>query len=308
MKKIIAGFLLLCACGNWSNSDLEYVYALPQKDALKSQLGSETAMQGVRRDPLLGEHSDVYDSTVKASDKFNEFLDGILTGLDTLRTIPPTKREENKRIWGPYQDQKHPGFEMKVEVVKLEEKRFEWTIQMGKRFANQFVVLGGGQFVPTESLRKGRGEFFFDATAAETLGISKEKPTDPDHVKVGYSTDTDPVIVEVDSRLGATTTVGYDYNRYADSSAVFAYTVDGLADPDATKISAVAGWDTKTAGDVTYNILEGNNRGAMARQCWDTEQKIVHEMLVLPDGGVHQTGTAANCADVKMLKPLPPFP
>lgn len=308
MKKYLAGFLLLCACGNWSNSDLEYVYALPQRDTLKSQLGAQSAMQGVRRDPLLGEHSDVYESTKKASDEFNAFLDGVLTGLDTLRTIPPTKREDNKRIWGPYQDQKNPGFEVKVEVVKVEDKRFQWSLQMGKRFANDFVVVGGGKFVPTESLRKGRGDFFFDAVTAHALLGTTKKAGDPDKIDVGYSTDTDPVIVEVDFTVGTTTTVGYDYNRYADSSAAFTYTVGGLPDPDATKISAVAAWDAKTAGDVVYNVLEGNNRGAMARQCWDADQKIVHELLMLPDGGVYQTGSATNCATVPTLQPLPPFP
>lgn len=309
MKKYLAGVLLLCACGNWSNSDLEYVYALPQKDALKSQVGATgTAMQGVRRDPLLGEHSDTYEKTRAGSDAFNDFLDGVLTGLDTLRMIPPTRREENKRIWGPYQDEKNPGFEVRVEVVKIEDRHFEWSFEMGERFANQFVVIAHGKFLASESLRKGRGDFFFNGAAAQTLGIPKEKPEDPDRIDVGYSTATDPVMVEVSLTYGTTNMVGYDYNRYADGSAAFTYTVGGLMDPKATKVDAVAAWNSKTAGEGVFRVLEGTERGLAGRQCWDEQQKIVHEHYMLPDGGVYQTGSATSCVDVPELEALPPFP
>ena len=309
MKKFIAVSVLMCACGNWSNEDIVYLYALPEKDVLKSQLGAmDSTGQGVRRDPLLGEDAGHYASTKKGSDEFNAFLDLVLGGLDALRSIHPTKREDNKRIWGPYPDDKNPGFDIRVEIVKVTERHFKWSIGARKRGNEVFTTIGGGKFVPTASLKEGRGDFFFDGVAARNLYGRMKNAGDPDRIDVGYWTDSDPVIVEAAVDFGPMTMFGYDYNGYVDQSAVLTFTVGGLGDPDATKISALAAWNPKTAGEVVYSILEGNNRGAMARQCWNEDQKIVHELLMLPDGGVYQAGNDADCVTVPVLKPLPPFP
>lgn len=309
MKKIIALSLLACACGDWSNEDIEYLYALPQKDLLKSQLGDMASTgQGVRRDPLLGADAGVYRETKEASDGFNDLVDGVLTGLDTLRSIHPTKREKNKRIWGPYPDEKNPGFDVKAEIVRVTEKRFEWSLQARKRGTETFTTLAGGKFVPTVSLRKGRGDFFFDAKASHELyGTTKKNPTDPDSAVFEYSTDSDPLIVHLGFDVGGTpTVVAYEVNTYADGSGVFAFTADGLPDPNATRISAVAAWDVTTAGEVSYTILEGNYRTAMARSCWDKNQTVVYEWGNWP--GAPVAGNPNDCVAVKTLQPLPPTP
>lgn len=307
MRITIPLALLLCGCGNWSVEDLEYLYALPQKDALKSQLGSTgTTSQGLRRDALIGEPSDHYANAKKGNDEFNAFLDAVLTGLDGLRKIPPTTRAEGKRIWGPYPDQEHPGFDAKAEIVKTGEKTFEWSWQARKR-GGEFVELGGGKFVATESLRKGRGEFHFDGVAGHTLyGTMKMKPDDPDRVDIGYRTSEDPVIVEVtasnDAGMG-----GYDFNRYADNSAVLTFVASGFPGPEITKISSLAAWNSKTAGEINFVVLEGDAKGGMVRQCWDEGQKIVYEEGHMPDGGMGMAGNAADCAVVPVLQSLPPF-
>ncbi len=308
MRVAILFSLMLCACGDWSNQDLEYLYALPQKDQLKAELGAMSAGQGLRHDPLLGDHSDVYDGAVKASNDFNKFLDSILTGLDGLRAIHPTTRQATKRIWGPYADDKNPGFDVKAEIEKTGEKSYKWSLQARKRGTADFTTIAGGRFVATESLRKGQGDFFLDAVAASTLyGKMKEKPTDPDRVDFGYETSSDPVIVEIRAKVPSLTTpVGWDLNRYADGSGVFAFTVEGLMDPNATKISALVAYDAKGAGKVTYTILAGNYVGYAAEQCFDDAQKVIYEAGNWP--GAMPAGKQSDCAEVKGLINLPPFP
>lgn len=305
MKKLIALSLLACACGDWSNEDIEYLYALPQKDLLKSQLGDMASTgQGVRRDPLLGDTSNIYQATKTQAEKFNEFLDTVLTGLDTLRTIHPTKREKNKRIWGPYPDDQHAGFDSKVEIVKVSDKRFEWSIQARKRGTDSFTKLGGGWFEPTASLRKGRGSFSFDGSASDAL--YQESKNDFDSFEIGYKTDADPVIVEIDVTVGGVLSpFGWVYNGYADESAALTFTFDDVKDAGTQRLNILAAWDPTTAGEARYTVISGEAAGAIGLQCWDVAQKIVYEQVTLPDGGVYSNGPKASCVKVPELMPLP---
>jgi len=308
MRAAIVFCLMLCACGDWSNEDLEYLYALPQKDLLKSDLGDGMSGQGLRRDPLLGDTPKFYPEAKAYSTVFNTFVDGVLAGLDMLRTIHPTKREPTKRIWGPWPDDKHPGFDIKVEIEKTGDKRYQWRIQARKRGAAEFVTFGGGRFVASESLRKGRGDFFFDAVASNALyGTSKAKPEDPDRVDFGYSTDADPVIVQLEMKVPSLAVpVRYDLNRHADGAGIFAFTVEGLPDPNATKVMAFAGWSPTGAGRISYTVLAGNYAGAVAMQCLDTSEKVVFETANWP--GAVPAGRMEDCVAVPEFKSLPDFP
>ncbi|MBL8950603.1 MAG: hypothetical protein JNK82_07500 [Myxococcaceae bacterium] len=309
MRAALLLSLMFCACGNWSNEDVEYLYALPQKEALKSQL-SDTAStgQGLRHDPLIGDPVKYYAEAEANSAAFNALVENVLGGLDVLRTIAPTTREPNKRIWGPWPDDKNPGFDGRAEITKTGDKTYEWKVQARKRGTQTFTTIIGGQFVATETLRKGRGTFFFDAVAAHGVyGTTKAKPEDPDKVDFGYATDGDPVIVEIDVKVPQLTVpVRYQLNRYADAAGVFGFTADGLPDPNATKISAIYSWNAQRAGRIVYTVLAGNYAGAMAEQCWNTDQKVVFEFGNWAGGP--NAGNRSDCAEVAAYKDLPAFP
>src|SRR4051794_1016053 len=106
---------LLAACGgNFSNEDLEYLNALPTREALASKLPGTGTSSGSglaqRRDRLsVGDPSQLYLDTQKASTDFNNGLDGLLSLLENIRTVPPTTRELDRRIWGPFPDNNNPG-------------------------------------------------------------------------------------------------------------------------------------------------------------------------------------------------------
>src|SRR5687768_846689 len=86
MRTHIATMSLLmataCGGGNWSNQDLEFLHALPQREELRSKLPaaetSSSGLTGVRRDGLaVGDPSEVYADTKRSSDAFNGLLDAL---------------------------------------------------------------------------------------------------------------------------------------------------------------------------------------------------------------------------------------
>lgn len=305
MRIAIIAVLMLTACGTWSNEDLEYLYALPTKAELKSQLGTASTSQGLRRDPLsVGEDSPVYAQTKAQSDAFNTFIDNVLTNLESIRQFPPTTRLDNSRIWGPFRDDKNKGFEVKVEITRVDGSngtKYTWSIQL-RPIGGEYFTVAGGEFLPTVTLRKGSGAFFFDALTANTNLMQTGKPGDPDRIDFRYRTDTDPIIVELDFTFGGVKNVGYGFNGYADKSAVLAYTVSGQTDPNATKVSALAGWDSTTAGVMIYTILEGNYVGANVKQCWDASQKVSYVKESWAGG--QELGNPADCVALKDLLSL----
>jgi hypothetical protein len=298
----LAALLALSACGNWSDEDLEYLYALPQKEELKSQLtsgGNSTQM------PLLaGDPSKVFDDTKKQSEDFNNFVDGVLGGLDGIRMIPPTRREENARFWGPYPDSKNPGFDVMIEIHRESDDSFTWSLKARPR-AGTFVTLAGGTFKPTMSLRKGRGTFFLDAKAIHGLYMTSPKAGDPDRADFAYSTDTDPVIVTIDLEFGSVVNASYAFNGKADKSAVLQWQVEDPLNPNMSHVTYTVGWTAKTDGRADGTIDKGNWAGATFIECWD-ESHLVTYGKGYDDAGVpYEVGDIAKCIPKPELIALP---
>ncbi len=302
MKKLIACMLVLSACGTWSNEDLEYLYAIPRKEALRSQLGSTG---NTTQQPLsVGDPSQTYDKTKGESDQFNTFIDGILTALDFIRSIPPTTRKSDSRIWGPYPDEQNQGFDVRVVISRSDKMNYTWSIDMKKRGTEDYFTIGGGDFKATQTLRKGRGHMFFDAATANARLMKEMKASDPARVDIGYSTDTDPIIVEMDLAFDGGVTLGYAYNGNSDKSAVLQYVATNPADTNIRKASYVAGWTSNTAGRADFVVLEGAYVGGTGTECWDEGHTVVYAQGY--DGGARvEIGDKTKCAEPPELKPLP---
>lgn len=305
MRIAIASVLLMLAgCGNWYEDDLVFLYAVPQKDDLKSKL---TGTGNTTSQPLVsvGSPSETYDKTKKGSDDFNLFIDGVLAGLDAIRAINPTRREENARFWGPYPDKDHPGFDGQVEIHRSQiDGTYTWSYKMRPR-GGMFVTVAGGDFKPTVTLRKGQGKFFFDGIAARALLGVEKKPDDGDRVDIGYATDTNPVVVELQFIKDSTTNLVYAFNGYEDKSALLTYVGTDAMNPDVKKASFVVTWDAKTAGRADFLILEGKYAGGHGTECWDDAHLVVYAQGYDDAGMEVSVGDAGTCVVPKDLKPLP---
>ena len=95
-KRITSLTLVLAAalagCGNYSNEDLEYMNAVPDRDDLAANIPASR---------LLVNEAELSKTTHEVVATFNGLLNLFLGIVDTVRTYPPTRRLPNQRIWGP---------------------------------------------------------------------------------------------------------------------------------------------------------------------------------------------------------------
>src|SRR5262249_12855528 len=181
MKKKTPFFLfILAACaGNHSNQDVEFLAALPVRSELESKLPQQAAQSGVtgtRQDALsVGDPSTAYSDARAASDAFNSGLFWLLDLIDQIRLLPPSRREPDRRIWGPFPDHDHPGFIDEVVMERQEPGFFHYRIEIRRQDAppsEPWIPLVVGFFRGTGGARRGTGEVHLLAATVRAAGFS----------------------------------------------------------------------------------------------------------------------------------------
>src|SRR5512141_1702456 len=106
MKRFLPILLLgLSACGNYSNEDLDFQLALPQDGELEAKLPQAIS---------LNDSAEYYVTTRKVVTDFNAIARTLVGLVDKVRGISPTSRKGSQRTWGPWPDENHPGWQMRV--------------------------------------------------------------------------------------------------------------------------------------------------------------------------------------------------
>jgi hypothetical protein len=307
MKKIIACALVISACGTWSNEDLEFVYALPDKATLHSGAPGQTASssQGLTRQGLnVGDPSAVATETQTTSAKFNAFLDSVLDGLENIRQIPPTTRTTDARVWGPYTDSSHDGVQVQVVVERIDGGvEYDWALQY-RRTGEDFFTAGGGNYKPTVTLTEGVGEFGIDALGARNYFDAGDSG-DPDLLGVKYDTQDSPKLVQMIFTKGlddaGTNSLGYQFLQN-DAGEVHADFLATGNDPNITSLLYDVKWNQSGEGFANVAIVAGNwaDAGVSFTECWDTAQKVVFSNMIF-DGGPSPVGNPASCTKITDL-------
>ena len=148
MRSVLSALLLLLtACGNLSNEDVAFLEAIPHKGAFDVQVPrGDTAQTACS----VGT-ADVWNGARTTGDQVNNLLNGILALVDGIRSMSPTVRQVDCRVWGPFPDRNHPGVRFKVEICReLDAKGVPW------RWIYTFAASkNGAPFLPVLT-----GEFF----------------------------------------------------------------------------------------------------------------------------------------------------
>lgn len=171
---------LLSGCGNWSDEDAEFLASAPKKEDLTlSSLSTATSSTrataelapglGQRQDALLG-RSSIYDSVSAGVAAVNGLVAWLTTGLDAVRSLPPSVRESGKRVWGPYPDKGHPGLEVQI-AMRREDDGYRYELQWRQQGAAEFVTAILGHF-RGERAKGGSGDLTLDFDKAREVGIA----------------------------------------------------------------------------------------------------------------------------------------
>ncbi len=299
---------LLAACGgNFSNEDLEYLNALPVREDLMSKLPDSSAQSGSglaqRRDRLaVGEASALYADTRKASLEFNAGLDGLLSLLESIRTVAPTTREPDRRTWGPFPDREQPGNDVRF-VMERSGDFFEYRLQFKPSSAGDDAWWSflEGDFRADAGIRKGEGQLhlFIDDAVAKGLDVGGLRGLT--QLDVGYQTREPPTRVEmIFSALPAATQpeIRYNYRELPGGSGEMRFL---LKDTDAVPgnlredVQITSRWTPDNGGEGSFTILEGDLKGAGYRECWNAQGLVVFAKRSWELFGI---GKASDCPDV----------
>src|SRR2546423_1581359 len=89
--------LLACAaCGTLSNEDIAFLSALPRKTDLHVQVPVQSS--SVQPACAIGDAAD-WRKAKERGDEINSAVDSVLALVDVVRTIPPSQRKTNLRVW-----------------------------------------------------------------------------------------------------------------------------------------------------------------------------------------------------------------
>lgn len=300
--------LAVTACGgNYSNDDLAFLNALPHKEDLQAQVpstGTTTGALQTRRDGLaVGEPSKTYTDTKNAAQFFNGVLDFFLGIVDTVRKHPPTTRHADERVWGPWKDDKHPAWEVRM-VMNRDADQFTWKIEFRPRTSTDdsaWIKALDGKFLATSGVRKGKGEVHFYAHAMRAAGLN-DASDDGKLAQMDTTYETDVVPSSVDMQLTGEPTSGiksldFSYRDFGDGAATMIFL--GTA-PDGATLDIRSGWNKTGAGKANTVYTKGTTTmSADPADCWDSEFRVTYASH--PWEGIYFVGDAANCpSDVQL--------
>lgn len=308
---ILLSVSMLTACGgSWSNRDLEFAAALPQRDALTSKLPtSASSGQPLSRSDGLnaGEPSRAYADTKDAAKTFNDILGFFLGVVETVRKVPPTSRTTNSRTWGPFSAQDNPGFQFQVVIAltATEPKdTFGWKVQARKLGTQDWLDLVRGNFQATETVLKGRGQFEVPVKEFKSqIPITDEKLAALDQVVIGYVTDADPSLSSMTFTFAPgnpelLSAGGYQARQKADGSGAMGFVIKST-NPMTSRLDIVSKWRGDGAGVSVATVSEGTYSGATRIECWNAAFKVSYFRETWPGG--QESGVATDCVSVEGL-------
>jgi hypothetical protein len=266
---------LLAGCGNYSNEDLLFLAAIPSSAQLHVQVPASNA-QALRASTSPACPLGVASSATNAQtqgDGLNTAIENILNLVDLVRAVPPTRRDDNHREWGPWNDAQHPGVRNLITMDRTPSPiaaDVEFVYQLsGSLDGGAWLPVLSGDFFGSEASH-GTGKLTLDFHATRQLGTNG--PNDPDGpLIVNYALGSEPrtIDLELDSNAGFGLTAKFNYHwaGYLDGRAIFDFT---FTDPTSGNVFTVdASFNAKGEGRATLTGTTPSNFSASATECFD---------------------------------------
>lgn len=291
---VLCGLVLLAGCGNWSNEDLVFLAALPDRTQLESKLPPSGGQA------LSPEPSQVWTFTRDASREFNGTLFDLLDLLERVRTLPPTTREPDRRVWGPWRDRADRRFEIRVVIARREGAAdpaagavYAYAAELRRVDGGTWTPVIEGDYSVTGTIREGVGHVLFDVDAYRGLGRAAPELVTLSRIEVSYQTAPPPIVVDL--RVVGSPVATFDELRYAYLEAPdgagamrFHATSDVVPGPGIEALDALSAWRPDGTGRAEVSVTGGDApaAGAAWQECWDPDGVLtfVAQSWGVPDG------------------------
>jgi hypothetical protein len=293
---IVAGFAVLCACGNYSNDDLDFQLALPE------QTDVEVRMQLVA---TRSDSAEYYRDTRTAITTFNDLVGKLVGLVDLVRGTTPSSRNGAERIWGPWPVDKYPGWELRLvmqrSTVSPTLLHMDYWLQLRPVGAGDsaWVSFLVGKYTSSGSARSGQGEIHLLASDARNAGYPvNDDPglVDLDRLDVTYDNSAFPVSVtlSVTNLPTAKTQSGsYQYLQNQDGSGQMTFDWRGTTDSGVLVSAKMeAKWIGSGAGRADLILDPSGAHTTLGTDCWGVDTVAGYSYRA---GGAPPTGDPSTC-------------
>lgn len=284
MKRLVLATALaagLTGCGNYSNEDIDFQLALPGDGELEAKLPQALT---------LPNSSELYLKTRAVVRLFNGIAASLVGLVDHVRRHPPSSRQGNRRVWGPFADDKHPAWQIRVVMDRVDDaaapESFKVAYALQLRRAGEpessFFDFGSGEYSASGSARRGEGKVEVHTRQARAVSYPVDDPSDPDDLgslldlQLSYRTASYPIHVHMhienepaNPKPDEAREALYDYWENADGSGRLSFNwklaqpVNGIADAEMT-----SRWLGSGAGRADARVPLAPLNVTVATDCW----------------------------------------
>jgi hypothetical protein len=294
---LVLAALSFGACGNYSNEDLDFQLALPEDGDLDAKLP-----QTLTNDAS----SEYYKTTRQVVTTFNGGATALVGLVDHVRGYSPTSRNGAERIWGPFADDNHPGWEIRVVMDRLSDPnepppafKISYSVQLRDTTltGSSFFDFMTGDYDSSGSARQGVGHMHLDVQTARNAGYPVDDFGEMALLDLDYNTLKYPITVNMNiTNVATAKTLGatYGYTENADGSGqlTFDWTVDAVPGvPGATDVSFISRWLGSGAGRADAYLANG--KVPVGTDCWGLDTVADYVWRWNGQGDLH---TADLCA------------
>jgi hypothetical protein len=286
-----------CACGNYSNEDVDFQLALPEQSDIQIKMQAAT---------LRLDSAEYYRATRTAVLTFNGLV-GTLAGLiDAVRGYAPTSRHGDQRIWGPFPADKYPStWEVRVVMTRtvLSETslRMDYAVDVRPKGLGDdaWVPFLTGDYISSGSARKGQGNIHLLASRARDAGY----PVDDDpglkelsQLDVSYSNADFPVLVTltITNLPTASAQSGtYAYQEQADGAGSMQFDWQGTTEGGVAVTARMrAEWVGSGAGRADLILAPTGLNLTLGTDCWGADTAATYSYRAQ---GSTTTGDPSQC-------------
>jgi hypothetical protein len=292
----------VAGCGNYSNEDLEFMNALPEKQDLTAEIPARSAI-------LIGD-AELYRMTRNVALVFNGIVDAFLSIVDTIRAYPATTRRPNERVWGPFPSDKQPGWLAQLVMTRLDLITFEYKLQYVPAADPSAtpLTLMTGRFAAAGGARRGKGQIAVNTEPLRTASLDPDLGY-LDTLTVDYDTSAFPITVnlmftnfpnpfKVDDPTQGTYVYAAQANGQGALSFDFsAFTIPGPMGLDTFNVTSR--WLGNGEGRADLQVVSGDGAGLDETQCWDRQFQAVYTNK--PWAPLEDIGAVSDCPAIPTL-------
>jgi hypothetical protein len=200
-----------------------------------------------------------------------------LVGLvDKVRGLTPTSRQGTQRTWGPWPDDKHPGWQVRVLMDRVDDASapagfvISYNVQVRNALrGSDFINFMTGSYAPSGNAGSGQGALSLLVDDVRQAAYPVDDLGQLAKLELRYQTQTYPLTVQMRLENLITAkerTINYAYQEERDGSGTLFFNVTADRTVGSTDLRFVSRWLGSGAGRadataVNLNLLAGTD-------CW----------------------------------------